>query len=109
MIAIFESTVACCGDIDDRLETLTRAIRAFVDCWAPRVQDLQARKDEALAAYDAGHPHAAVHLSRALIEARFDAEIEALTREGKKHRQGLDQLVEFYRGEDIDLSACTIH
>jgi hypothetical protein len=109
MTAIFESKVASCGDIEDRLETLTRVIRAFVDCWLPRVQDLHARQEEALAAYDARHPHAAVHLSRALIEARFEEELDALTREGMKHRQGLDQLVEFYRGDDLDLSACTIH
>jgi hypothetical protein len=109
MSAIFETKIARFDEADERLETLTRAIRAFVDCWAPRLQDAEASKKRALAHYDAVHPQGAAHLSRALLAAQYDADINAQVRDGKRHRQGLDRLVLFYLGEDLDPEECTQH
>ena len=109
MSAVFENKVAGVDEIDDRLDTISRAIRAFVDCWEPRVDGLHYLKDQDLAAFDAGRPVAAGRADRAFIEAFYDAMIEQVRGEGKRHRRALDRLEQFYIGEDIDLEESTRH
>lgn len=96
MSGIFESKMASYGEVDERLHTLTQAIRAFVDCWAPRVLALEESKGRALRAIGDSPRDSAAHFYRDWIEARYAKGLEELVREGKAHRQTLDRLVEFY-------------
>mgnify|MGYP001206748169 CR=1 FL=1 len=109
MTKIFETKVAAFADIDQRLETLSLALRAFVDCWAPRIQVLNSWKDRALGSLDEGIPEAARNLQRAVVEAQCDAMLDELTREGKSHRKVLDRMFDFYTDEDVDPEERTLH
>jgi hypothetical protein len=109
MTTIFETKVAACADIDQRLETLSHALRAFVDCWAPRIQALHSRKDRALGSLDKELSEAARNLQRAVVEAQYDAMLDELTREGKSHRKALDRMFDFYTDQDIDPEERTLH
>lgn len=109
MSAIFENKVAEVEEIDDRLDTIARAIRAFEDCWEPRLEGLRYLKEQDLAALDAGRPIAAGCGDRAFIEAFYETMIEQVRREGKCHRRALDRLEEFFIGNDIPLVDSTRH
>lgn len=109
MTSVFETKVAEFSEIDDRMETLSQAIRAFVDCWSPRLARLQEEKRAALAEFDAPFAVPWFAPRRAALEAHYDRLIEELCREGQSRRRALDRLVEFYANRESDGHASVLH
>lgn len=105
MTVIFESKVATVDDIDDRLDTITRADWAILECWEERVAGLSYLKEQALAAFDAGRPNSEGLTDRTFIEAYYEAMMEQVRRDLYRHRLTMEELEEFY----IDLEATMRH
>lgn len=109
MTLVLDTKAARYEEIEGRLETLSAAVRAFIDHWAPRVQALTTMKEKALAAFDAGNEDAHVHPNRAVIAAHYDALLDEIEREGKAYRHVLDRMISFYTNEDVEMEGLTFH
>lgn len=109
MSVIFDTRITGHEDVDQRIDTVHDAMRAFYDHWDPQLFALRRAKEEALAAYDSLGGHMQDAAARAAIESQHDARIDDLVTRGTEHHSSFDRLLSFFAEVACDSEGQCLH
>lgn len=109
MSVMFDTRITRHEEVDQRIDTILNAMRAFYDHWDPQLVALRRAKEVALAAYDTLGGQTQDAAALAALESQHDARIDDLVKRGTEHHSSLDRLLSFFAERSCDSEGQSLH